>query len=132
MKMNSRDRLLIAEGEAQDRSIKFIIKFLARRRIDITKYFCTSTIVLKKIRCKLKDFKHIGAGGVGVIKECSNCRMTNEGIYMCRNNPVGGDANKLIIFPFVDKKIIPKSVLISIETTSPNGLIGEKKTYVFE
>ena len=138
--MKYKERMDNAQLQAQERSVQFIKRFLRRRGIDAGKFSCTSLLVNRKVRCILKDFKHVGSGGVGVVRSCSNCRG-NESTYdlskpfpgTCRNNALWGDANKLLIIPQVPRGVTPEIVTISTEALALPDLIPlVKRIYVLD
>lgn len=115
------------------RSEGFIYRYLIRKKVPLFGNVCP---YMKQSGTKviLKDFKKIGAGGVGLVWGCQLCQSGNSAFTkvipgktpvhsftgVCRMNSARGDANKLIIVPLVEEGKTPHT-LTSVDETLNDG-----------
>lgn len=102
------------------RSERFIYKYLIRKKVPLFGNVCP---YMRQANTKimLKDFKKVGAGGVGLVWGCALCQSGSSSFTklipgtmptqpfngVCRMNQTRGDANKLIIVPWVEENKTP-------------------------
>lgn len=127
------------------RSERFIYRYLIRKKVPLFGNVCS---YMKQANTKviLKDFKKVGAGGIGLVWGCALCQSGSSSLAkllpgktptqsfngVCRMDQARGDANKLIIVPWVEEDKIPLVLMCKDEILNDgsNKVLRRKNLYV--
>ena len=143
-KIRQEQRIIEAGWRRSERKTKFIQNFLRKRGISINKNSCMGPLT-DGIRSVLKNFKRIAGGGVGVVWGCDQCvagsvmigKITSGQLVTgkfppfgghCRNSMKQGDANTLIILPYI-KNLSPRIINTTVDTIATKKGLVERRIF---